>query len=159
ATAYKFPAEEVMTTVRDIELSIGRTGVVTPTAILEPVAVAGTTVQRAPLHNEDLIRARDIRIGDKVIIRTAGDIIPVVVKALVEMRSGDEGPFEMPTEGPACASELVRIEGEVALRCVNPKCAAQSVEGMIHFVSRNAMNIAAVGEQVIEQVYREGLIQ
>lgn len=159
ASAYKFPAEEVMTTVRDIELSIGRTGVVTPTAILEPVAVAGTTVQRASLHNEDLIRERDIRIGDKVIIRKAGDIIPEVVKALIEMRSGDEQPFEMPTECPACGSELVRIEGEVALRCVNPKCPAQIVEGMIHFVSRNAMNIDGLGEKVIEQLYREGLIQ
>lgn len=159
ATAYKFPAEEVMTTVRDIELSIGRTGVVTPTAILEPVAVAGTTVQRASLHNEDLIRERDIRINDKVIIRKAGDIIPEVVKALIEMRSGDELPFEMPTECPACGSELVRIEGEVALRCVNPKCPAQIVEGMIHFVSRNAMNIDGLGEKVIEQLYREGLIQ
>lgn len=158
ATAYKFPAEEVMTTVRDIELSIGRTGVVTPTAILEPVAVAGTTVQRASLHNEDLIRERDIRINDKVIIRKAGDIIPEVVKALIEMRSGDEQPFEMPTECPACSSELVRIEGEVALRCVNPKCPAQIVEGMIHFVSRNAMNIDGLGEKVIEQLYREGLI-
>lgn len=159
ATAYKFPAEEVMTTVRDIELSIGRTGVVTPTAILEPVAVAGTTVQRASLHNEDLIRERDIRIGDKVIIRKAGDIIPEVVKALIEMRSGDEQAFEMPTECPACSSELIRIEGEVALRCVNPKCPAQIVEGMIHFVSRNAMNIDGLGEKVIEQLYREGLIQ
>ncbi|MGM0899087.1 MAG: NAD-dependent DNA ligase LigA [Bacillota bacterium] len=159
ATAYKFPAEEVMTKVRDIELSIGRTGVVTPTAILEPVSVAGTTVQRASLHNEDLIRERDIRINDKVIIRKAGDIIPEVVKALIEMRSGDEQPFEMPTECPACGSELVRIEGEVALRCVNPKCPAQIVEGMIHFVSRNAMNIDGLGEKVIEQLYREGLIQ
>ncbi|MBT2584116.1 NAD-dependent DNA ligase LigA [Planococcus sp. ISL-109] len=159
ATAYKFPAEEVMTTVRDIELSIGRTGVVTPTAILEAVAVAGTTVQRASLHNEDLIRERDIRIGDKVIIRKAGDIIPEVVRALLDMRTGDEQPFEMPTECPACSSELVRIEGEVALRCVNPKCPAQIVEGMIHFVSRNAMNIDGLGEKVVEQLYREGLIQ
>lgn len=159
ATAYKFPAEEVMTTVRDIELSIGRTGVVTPTAILEAVAVAGSTVQRASLHNEDLIRERDIRIGDKVIIRKAGDIIPEVVRALVDMRTGDEQPFEMPTECPACQSELVRIEGEVALRCVNPKCPAQIVEGMVHFVSRNAMNIDGLGEKVVEQLYREGLIQ
>ncbi len=159
ATAYKFPAEEVMTTVRNIELSVGRTGVVTPTAILDPVAVAGTTVQRASLHNEDLIRERDIRIGDKVIIRKAGDIIPEVVRALTELRSGSEEPFEMPTECPACESELVRIEGEVALRCVNPKCPAQIVEGMIHFVSRNAMNIDGLGEKVIEQLYREGLIQ
>lgn len=158
ATAYKFPAEEVMTTVRDIELSVGRTGVVTPTAILDPVSVAGTTVQRASLHNEDLIREKDIRIGDKVIIRKAGDIIPEVVSALVEQRTGDELPFEMPENCPACGSELIRIEGEVALRCVNPQCPAQITEGLIHFVSRNAMNIEGLGEKVIEQLYREGLI-
>ncbi len=158
ATAYKFPAEEVMTTVRDIELSVGRTGVVTPTAILDPVSVAGTTVQRASLHNEDLIKEKDIRIGDKVIIRKAGDIIPEVVSALIDQRTGNEQPFEMPTTCPACDSELVRIEGEVALRCVNPQCPAQITEGLIHFVSRNAMNIDGLGEKVIEQLYREGLI-
>ncbi|MBD8016641.1 NAD-dependent DNA ligase LigA [Planococcus wigleyi] len=159
ATAYKFPAEEVMTIVRDIELSVGRTGVVTPTAILDPVAVAGTTVQRASLHNEDLIKEKDIRIGDKVIIRKAGDIIPEVVSAIVEQRTGEELPFEMPENCPACDSELVRIEGEVALRCVNPQCPAQITEGLIHFVSRNAMNIDGLGEKVIEQLYREGLIR
>ncbi|RNF38443.1 NAD-dependent DNA ligase LigA [Planococcus salinus] len=158
ATAYKFPAEEVMTTVRDIELSVGRTGAVTPTAILDPVAVAGTTVQRASLHNEDLIKEKDIRIGDKVIIRKAGDIIPEVVMALIEQRSGDEQPFNMPENCPACEAELVRIEGEVVLRCVNPKCPAQITEGLIHFVSRNAMNIDGLGEKVIEQLYREGLV-
>ena len=158
ATAYKFPAEEVMTTVRDIELSVGRTGVVTPTAILDPVSVAGTTVQRASLHNEDLIKEKDIRIGDKVIIRKAGDIIPEVVSAIVDQRTGTEEPFEMPTHCPACDSDLVRIEGEVALRCVNPQCPAQITEGLIHFVSRNAMNIEGLGEKVIEQLYREGLI-
>src|SRR5690606_5125963 len=136
----------------------GRTGVVTPTAILDPVSVAGTTVQRASLHNEDLIREKDIRIGDKVIIRKAGDIIPEVVSALIEQRSGDEFPFEMPENCPACGSELIRIEGEVALRCVNPQCPAQITEGLIHFVSRNAMNIEGLGEKVIEQLYREGLI-
>lgn len=158
ATAYKFPAEEVMTTVRDIELSVGRTGVVTPTAILDPVSVAGTTVQRASLHNEDLIKEKDIRIGDRVIIRKAGDIIPEVVSSLIEQRTGDEEPFSMPENCPACDSELIRIEGEVALRCVNPQCPAQITEGMIHFVSRNAMNIDGLGEKVIEQLYREGLI-
>lgn len=158
ATAYKFPAEEVMTTVRDIELSVGRTGVVTPTAILDPVSVAGSTVQRASLHNEDLIKEKDIRIGDKVIIRKAGDIIPEVVSAIVDQRTGTEEPFEMPTLCPACDSDLVRIEGEVALRCVNPQCPAQITEGLIHFVSRNAMNIEGLGEKVIEQLYREGLI-
>ncbi|MGB6407869.1 MAG: NAD-dependent DNA ligase LigA, partial [Planococcus donghaensis] len=158
ATAYKFPAEEVMTTVRDIELSVGRTGVVTPTAILDPVSVAGTTVQRASLHNEDLIKEKDIRIGDKVIIRKAGDIIPEVVSVILDQRTGEELPFEMPTHCPACDSELVRIEGEVALRCVNPQCPAQITEGLIHFVSRNAMNIDGLGEKVIEQLYREGLV-
>ncbi|AIY04713.1 DNA ligase [Planococcus sp. PAMC 21323] len=158
ATAYKFPAEEVMTTVRDIELSVGRTGVVTPTAILDPVSVAGTTVQRASLHNEDLIKEKDIRIGDKVIIRKAGDIIPEVVSVILDQRTGEELAFEMPTHCPACDSELVRIEGEVALRCVNPQCPAQITEGLIHFVSRNAMNIDGLGEKVIEQLYREGLV-
>lgn len=128
ATAYKFPAEEVMTNLRDIELSVGRTGAVTPTAILDPVSVAGTTVQRASLHNEDLIKEKDIRIGDQVIIRKAGDIIPEVVRPLIELRTGDEEPFLMPENCPACDAELVRIEGEVVLRCVNPKCPAQITE-------------------------------
>ncbi|MFC3211080.1 NAD-dependent DNA ligase LigA [Planomicrobium okeanokoites] len=158
ATAYKFPAEEVITSLIDIELSVGRTGAVTPTAILEPVSVAGTTVQRASLHNEDLIKEKDIRIGDQVIIRKAGDIIPEVVRALIELRSGEEEPFHMPENCPACDAELVRIEGEVVLRCVNPKCPAQITEGLIHFVSRNAMNIDGLGEKVIEQLYQEQLI-
>lgn len=158
ATAYKFPAEEVMTNLRDIELSVGRTGAVTPTAILDPVSVAGTTVQRASLHNEDLIKEKDIRIGDQVIIRKAGDIIPEVVRPLIELRTGDEEPFLMPENCPACDAELVRIEGEVVLRCVNPKCPAQITEGLIHFVSRNAMNIEGLGEKVIEQLYQQGLI-
>ncbi|PSL25529.1 DNA ligase (NAD+) [Planomicrobium soli] len=158
ATAYKFPAEEVLSTLRDIELSVGRTGAVTPTAILDPVLVAGSTVQRASLHNEDLIREKDIRIGDQVIVRKAGDVIPEIVASLKELRSGEEVPFEMPENCPACDAELVRIEGEVALRCVNPKCPAQITEGLIHFVSRNAMNIEGLGVKVIEQLYREGLI-
>lgn len=158
ATAYKFPAEEVMTNLIDIELSVGRTGAVTPTAILDPVSVAGTTVQRASLHNEDLIKEKDIRIGDKVIIRKAGDIIPEVVRAMIELRTGVEEPFSMPENCPACDAELVRIEGEVVLRCVNPKCPAQITEGLIHFVSRNAMNIEGLGEKVIEQLYHEQLI-
>ncbi|MFA9558414.1 NAD-dependent DNA ligase LigA [Evansella sp. AB-rgal1] len=159
ATAFKFPAEEVVTTLRDIELSIGRTGVVTPTAILDPVSVAGTTVQRASLHNEDLIREKDIKLGDKVTIKKAGDIIPEVVNVLVEHRTGAERDFSMPTECPSCVSELVRIEGEVALRCVNPKCPAQIVEGLIHFVSRNAMNIDGLGERVIKQLFENELIE
>ncbi|MDQ1147952.1 DNA ligase (NAD+) [Bacillus sp. SORGH_AS 510] len=158
AIAYKFPAEEVVTTLLDIELSIGRTGVVTPTAILAPVKVAGTTVQRASLHNEDLIREKDIKIGDKVVVKKAGDIIPEVVNVLADQRTGNEVDFHMPTHCPECESELVRLEGEVALRCINPKCPAQIREGLIHFVSRNAMNIDGLGEKVISQLFAEKLI-
>lgn len=159
ATAYKFPAEEVKTTLLNIELTVGRTGVLTPTAILDPVQVAGTTVGRASLHNEDLIREKDIRIGDTVIIRKAGDIIPEVVAVVLAERKEHSATFEMPTHCPVCESELVRIEGEVALRCVNPQCPAQITEGIIHFVSRNAMNIDGLGEKVVEQLFREGLIR
>ncbi|WP_204206602.1 NAD-dependent DNA ligase LigA [Mammaliicoccus sciuri] len=159
AIAYKFPAEEVLTTLTDIELSIGRTGVVTPTAILEPVKVAGTTVSRASLHNEDLIHEKDIRIGDKVVIKKAGDIIPEVVKSIAEERREDSEIYHMPTHCPSCEHELVRIEGEVALRCINPKCSAQLVEGMIHFVSRQAMNIDGLGDKIIEQLYQNDKIK
>lgn len=159
AIAYKFPAEEVVTTLLDIDLTVGRTGVITPTAILAPVQVAGTTVARASLHNEDLIRERDIRIGDTVIIRKAGDIIPEVVGVLLEQRPEDAVPYAMPTNCIACDSELIRIEGEVALRCVNPTCPAQIAEGIKHFVSRNAMNVDGLGEKVVEQLLREGYIR
>jgi DNA ligase (NAD+) len=159
AIAYKFPAEEVMTKLINIELSVGRTGVITPTALLEPVRVAGTTVQRASLHNEDLIREKDIKIGDTVVVKKAGDIIPEVVNVLVDKRTGEEQTFSMPTHCPACESELVRIEGEVALRCINPQCPAQIKEGLIHFVSRNAMNIDGLGERVVAQLFQEGLIK
>lgn len=159
AIAYKFPAEEVVTTLLDIELNVGRTGVITPTAILTPVKVAGTTVQRASLHNEDLIREKDIRIGDQVVIKKAGDIIPEVVNVVPERRTGDEQEFRMPEHCPECESELVRLEGEVALRCINPKCPAQIREGLIHFVSRTAMNIDGLGEKVVSQLFAEKLIK
>ena len=159
AIAYKFPAEEVVTKLRDIELSVGRTGVVTPTALLDPVRVAGTTVQRASLHNEDLIREKDIKIGDQVVVKKAGDIIPEVVNVLADRRTGEEQDFNMPTHCPECESELVRLDGEVALRCINPKCPAQIREGLIHFVSRNAMNIDGLGEKVISQLFAENLIK
>lgn len=158
AIAYKFPAEEVVTTLLDIDLTVGRTGVVTPTAILTPVQVAGTTVQRASLHNEDLIRDKDIRLGDTVIIRKAGDIIPQVVGVLIEQRPEDSAPFVMPKNCPVCDSELIRIEGEVALRCVNPACFAQIAESIKYFVSRNAMNIDGLGDKVVEQLLRADLI-
>ncbi|WP_195695577.1 NAD-dependent DNA ligase LigA [Priestia megaterium] len=159
AIAYKFPAEEVVTKLVNIELTVGRTGVITPTAILEPVQVAGTTVQRASLHNEDLIREKDIRIGDYVVVKKAGDIIPEVVNVIEEKRTGEEQEFTMPTHCPECESELVRLEGEVALRCINPSCPAQIREGLIHFVSRNAMNIDGLGEKVISQLFRQQLIK
>lgn len=159
AIAYKFPAEEVVTRLIKIELSVGRTGVITPTAILEPVQVAGTTVQRASLHNEDLIREKDIMLGDWVIVKKAGDIIPEVVNVLTERRTGEETIFHMPTQCSACDSDLVRLEGEVALRCINPKCPAQRREGLIHFVSRNAMNIDGLGEKVIGQLFEHELIR
>lgn len=159
AIAYKFPAEEVVTKLLDIELSIGRTGVLTPTALLAPVKIAGTTVKRASLHNEDLIREKDIKIGDSVVVKKAGDIIPEVVNVLAERRTGEEKDFIMPSDCPECGSELVRIEGEVALRCINPKCPAQIREGLIHFVSRNAMNIDGLGERVVSQLFSEKLIE
>ncbi len=134
AIAYKFPAEEVTTKLYDIELNVGRTGVITPTALLEPVRVAGTTVQRATLHNESLSRKKDIRIGDTVVIKKAGDIIPEVVRVVTDARTGDEQEFHMPEHCPECGSETVRLEEEVALRCINPNCPAQLVEGLIHFV-------------------------
>ncbi|MFD4707185.1 NAD-dependent DNA ligase LigA [Gottfriedia sp. NPDC058432] len=159
AIAYKFPAEEVVTKLVDIELSVGRTGVVTPTAILEPVRVAGTVVKRASLHNEDLIKEKDIRIGDSVVIRKAGDIIPEVVNVLLDRRTGDEQPFAMPTHCPSCDHELIRVAGEVALRCVNPFCPSQIREGLIHFASRDAMNIDGLGERVVSQLFDANLIK
>lgn len=158
AIAYKFPAEEVTTKLLAIELTVGRTGVITPTAILAPVQVAGTTVSRASLHNEDLIKGKDIRIGDTVIVRKAGDIIPQVVGVILAERPAGTTPYEYPKTCPVCGGEVVRIEGDVALRCVNPTCSAQIAEGIKHFVSRNAMNVDGLGEKVVEQLLREGYI-
>ena len=158
AIAYKFPAEEVTTKLLDIELTVGRTGVITPTAILTPVQVAGTTVSRASLHNEDLIKEKDIRIGDTVIVRKAGDIIPQVVGVILAERPEGTTPYEYPKTCPVCGGEVVRIEGDVALRCVNPTCPAQIAEGIKHFVSRNAMNVDGLGEKVVEQLLRAGYI-
>lgn len=158
AIAYKFPATEAITILREIELSVGRTGVVTPTAILDPVTIDGSTVGRATLHNEDFIHENDFRIGDTVVLKKAGDIIPKVVRVIEEKRTGDEVTFHMPTTCPACNSELVRLKEEVALRCINPNCPAQLQEGLIHFVSRNAMNIDGLGEKLVQQLYREQLV-
>lgn len=159
AIAYKFPAEEAVTILHDIEVNVGRTGAVTPTALLEPVLLAGTTVKRASLHNEDLIREKDIRIGDHVVVKKAGDIIPEVIRALPEKRTGKEQIYRMPTHCPECESELVHLDGEVALRCINPQCPAHIKEGMIHFVSRDAMNIEGLGERIILQLYEHQLVR
>lgn len=159
AIAYKFPAEEAETVVNEIEWTIGRTGVVTPTAIMTPVRLAGTTVARASLHNMDLIRERDIRLGDSVMIHKAGDIIPEVTRVLLTKRNPASQPYEAPRDCPACGSELVHLEEEVALRCINPMCPAQLKEGLSHFVSRNAMNIDGLGPRVLEQLFDKGLIK
>jgi DNA ligase (NAD+) len=159
AIAYKFPPEEAETIIENIEWTIGRTGVVTPTAVMQPVRVAGTTVSRASLHNADFIEMKDIRLHDSVIIYKAGDIIPEVSQVLVEKRTADSVPYEMPTHCPVCDSELVHLDEEVALRCINPKCPAQIKEGLNHFVSRNAMNIDGLGPRVLAQMYDKGLVK
>lgn len=159
AIAYKFPAEKAITILKEIELNVGRTGVVTPTAILEPVLLAGTTVRRASLHNEQIIKEKGIRLGDHVVVKKAGDIIPEIVDVLVDRRTGTERPFSMPTTCPACSSRLERLQGEVALRCFNSSCPAQIREGIIHFVSRGAMNIEGLGEKVVTQLCDRGLVR
>ncbi len=158
AVAYKFPAEEVVTTIEDVDFSVGRTGKVTPRARFAPVSVAGSTVTYATLHNEDFIKEKDLHIGDRVVIKKAGDVIPAVVSALVSERTGEETEIVFPTHCPACDSELVRLDGEADHRCVNPECPAQLLEGLIHFVSRPAMNIDGLGEKVITQLHEAGLV-
>lgn len=159
AIAYKFPAEEAETVIRDIEWTVGRTGVVTPTAVMDPVQLAGTSVARASLHNVDLIREKDIRLDDHVMIHKAGDIIPEVTRVLTDKRQADSQVYPIPTHCPTCESHLERIESEVALRCMNPMCPAQLKEGLNHFVSRNAMNIDGLGPRVLEQMYDKGIIK
>lgn len=159
ATAYKFPPEEVETVIEEIEWTVGRTGVVTPTAIMTPVRVAGTTVSRASLHNGDYIQMKDIRLNDTVQIYKAGDIIPEVAQVILDKRPKDSGPYKMPEHCPVCHSELVHLDEEVALRCINPKCPAQMKEGLNHFVSRNAMNIDGLGPRVLEQMYDKKLVE
>lgn len=153
ATAYKFPAEEVLTKLEDIIFTVGRTGQITPNAILTPVLVAGSTVSRATLHNEDYVREKDLRIGDTVAIRKAGDVIPEVVDAKKERRTGAEKEFKMITNCPICGEFLYKKEGQVDYYCLNQKCSARHIEGLIHFVSRHAMNIDGLGERIIEDFF------
>ncbi len=159
AIAYKFPAEQKETTVEDIVVQVGRTGVITPNAVLTPVRIAGSTVSRATLHNEDFIREKDLRIGDKVLVQKAGDIIPEVVSVLKEKRTGEEKIYEMPKVCPACGEQLFREEGEAALRCTSTNCPAQKIRSIIHFASRGAMDIDGLGDAVVEQLVDEGLIE
>ncbi len=158
AAAYKFPAEQKQTELLDIILQVGRTGAVTPNAVLEPVRIAGSTVSRATLHNIDNIKDKDIRIGDTVIIEKAGDIIPAVVGVAKEKRPANSVPFEMPKVCPICGEPLVREEGEAAVRCINPNCSAQQLRAVIHFVSKAAMNIDGLGASIVEQLLDKKLI-
>jgi len=157
--AYKFPPEQAESVVREITWTIGRTGVLTPTAVMDPVQLAGTTVARATLHNEDMIKQKDIRVGDTVLLHKAGDIIPEVSQVVLSKRPEDSVPAEIPTRCPYCDSELIHLEDEVALRCINPKCPAQVKEQLTHFASRNAMNIDGLGPKIIEQLYTKSLIK
>jgi len=159
ATAYKYPAQQAETTVRDIVVQVGRTGVLTPAAEFEPVDVGGVTVSRASLHNQDYVQAKDIRIGDRVIIQRAGDVIPEVVRVLTERRTGLEREFTMPTVCPECGSSVVREAGEAATRCVNLSCPARVREGLIHFASRDAMDIDGMGPSTVERLLAAGLVR
>ncbi len=158
AIAYKFPPEEHETQVLDIHVQVGRTGAVTPVAILEPTLVAGSTVRRCTLHNEDEVARKDVRIGDTVVLHKAGDVIPEIVRVIVEKRPKDTTPWQMPERCPACDSLLVREQGEVVRRCLNPLCPAQRRELLIHFASRGAMNIEGLGPAVIDQLVDLGYV-
>ncbi len=159
AIAYKFPAEEAKTMVKDIILRVGRTGVLTPTAVLEPVRLAGTTVTKATLHNEDMIKEKDVRIGDTVLVHKAGDIIPEVISVVKEARTGREKVFVWPERCPECGSRVIRPAGEAAVRCPNVACPARLREGLIHFVSRAAMDIMGLGPAILGQLLDKGLVR
>lgn len=159
ATAYKYPPEQAETTLEDIDWRVGRTGVLTPTAVLTPVKLSGSVISRATLHNEDFIRAKDIRVGDRVIINKAGEIIPEVLRVVVEKRTGDEKEVEIPNVCPECGWRVERQGEEAAIRCTNPHCPALGREGLIHFVSRDAMNIDGCGPSVINALLDAGLVR
>lgn len=158
AIAYKYPPEKKETILKDIICQVGRTGAITPLAILEPVVVAGSTISKTTLHNEDFIKEKDIRIGDHIFIQKAGDVIPEVVEVLKEKRTGKEVIFEMPKTCPVCGAEVVREFGESVNRCIGIECPAKMLRNIVHFVSREAMNIDGLGESIIEQLIEKGLI-
>ena len=159
AIAYKFPAEEVLTKLTDIEFCVGRTGKITPRADLDPVRLSGSIVRSATLNNQDYIKEKDIRIGDIVSIRKAGEIIPEVVEVKFERRTGEEVPFKMIENCPICGSKLVKKEGEVAYFCLNTDCDARNIESLIHYASRDAMNIEGFGERIVEDFYNMGYLK
>lgn len=158
AIAYKYPPEKKETILKEIICQVGRTGAITPMAILEPVKVAGSTISKTTLHNEDFIKEKDLKIGDKVIIQKAGDVIPEIVEVQINKRTGKEKEFKMPTQCPVCGAPAVRIEGEVAIRCTGIECPAKLSRNLIHFVSREAMNIEGLGENIINQLLEKNLI-
>ena len=156
AVAYKYPPEEKQTTLRSVEINVGRTGVLTPTGVFDPVTLAGTTVSRATLHNEEFLREKGLCIGDTVVLRKAGDIIPEVVRVAAHLPNAV--PYEMPAVCPSCGEPVTREEGEAALRCTNPECPAQRLRHLIHFASRDAMDIEGLGPAVVEQLVSNGLV-
>ncbi len=159
AVSYKFPARQATTRVNDIIIQVGRTGALTPVAVLEPVKLSGTTISRSTLHNEDEIRRKDVRIGDFVLLERSGDVIPRVVSVMKERRTGREKPFVWPRRCPACGSEAFRPEDEVVSRCVNPSCPARLRESVLHYASRRAMNIEGLGEALVDQLVSRGLVR
>ena len=159
AVAYKFPAEEVLTKLTDIIFTVGRTGRITPNAVLEPVIVMGSTIRRATLHNEDYVNMKGLKIGDIVSIRKAGDVIPEVVDAKLERRNGTEKDFKMISECPMCHEKIVKKDGNVDYYCVNPKCPKRNIEGIIHYVSRDALNIEGLGDEIVEELYNLGFVK
>lgn len=160
AIAYKFPAEEAETIVNDITVQVGRTGAITPVARLKPVFVSGVTVTNATLHNEDEMNRKDIRIGDSVMVRRAGDVVPEVVRVILEKRPNDAIKFSMPKQCPICGSDIERIDGEAAQRCTGQyKCNAQIKQGISHFISRKAMNIDGLGEKIVDQLFEQGMLK
>ena len=158
AIAYKYPPEAKETILKDIVCQVGRTGVITPMAILEPVKVAGSTISKTTLHNEDFIKEKDLKIGDTVVIQKQGDVIPEVIKVVKEKRTGEEKDFEMPKVCPVCGAQAVREEGEAATRCIGIECPAQLLRSIVHFVSKEAMDIDGLGYKIVEQLIEKGLI-